>query len=385
MKMAIVAVGYSRPDSMQRLLGTVRKAEYGSDEIDLIISIDKGKRQEEVIKVAEKLDWPYGEKKIRAFSKRQGLRKHIIQCGDLTEKYDAVVVLEDDLMVSCSFYTYVKQCIEFYGEDSRIAGISLYKHEMHPGVYRPFEPVNNGYDVFLMQFAMSWGQCWTKQMWEKFKQWYIQNENTDLRDGNILPRYIAQWNKQSWLKYYMRYIVETNRYFVYPYIALSTNASDVGEHCGIANNDYQISVLQGTMKYRFPEFEAAVKYDVYFERQFDEKIKLLGLKGKVLLDLYADRYDYLNADYLISTKCLPFKIVKEFQLKYRPMEMNCLYPAEGKGIRMYDLAISSSCEKVNLNYITRYDVRSIHWKRLLKLGWEEFLEAIKIRLVKHKS
>lgn len=136
MNIAIITVGYNRPDSMQQLLNTVVNADYENDKVDLIISIDKGERQSEIIRVAENIKWSYGEKKIRAFSERQGLRNHIIQCGDMTEYYDAVVVLEDDLMVSKYYYTYVKQALAFYCDDCKIAGISLYKHQTHPGVYR---------------------------------------------------------------------------------------------------------------------------------------------------------------------------------------------------------------------------------------------------------
>ena len=119
MNIAIVAVGYNRPDSMEQLLNTVVKADYANDKVDLIVSIDKGEKQNEIVKVAEKVEWLFGNKIIRAFPERQGLRKHIIQCGDLTEKYDAVVVLEDDLNVSEYFYTYVKQTLSFYEEDSK--------------------------------------------------------------------------------------------------------------------------------------------------------------------------------------------------------------------------------------------------------------------------
>ena len=45
MGVAIVAVGYNRPDSMENLLKSIVNAEYESDNVDLIISIDKGERQ----------------------------------------------------------------------------------------------------------------------------------------------------------------------------------------------------------------------------------------------------------------------------------------------------------------------------------------------------
>ena len=373
---AIVAVGYNRPDSIEQLLNSLLRADYVGDQVDLVVSLDKGQRQQEIVTTAEKIEWPHGEKIIRAFQERQGLRAHIIQCGDLTEKYDAVVVLEDDLMVAPHFYSYVKQAVEQYIDDSHIAGISLYKHQTHPGVNRPFEAANNGYDVYMQQFAMSWGQCWTREMWRKFRAWYNENEGKDLSEGNILPDYVSHWNKQSWLKFYMRYIVENDKYFIYPYFSLTTNASDAGEHCRIPNNDFQVSMQEGDMQYRFPSFEQAVKYDVFFERVGIEDKVFPELIGKKMLDLYGNRLNYKNADYLISTKALPYKVIRKIQLRYRPVEMNCLMPADGEGIYVYDLKATADVPKINKDILTRYDVRSLHWKKTLHLGWNGFIDAL---------
>lgn len=373
---AIVAVGYNRPDSIEQLLNSLLCANYAGDQVDLVVSLDKGQRQQEIVSVAEKIEWSHGEKIIRAFPERQGLRAHIIQCGDLTEKYDAVVVLEDDLMVAPYFYSYVKQAVDRYADNDRIAGISLYKHQTHPGVNRPFEPANNGYDAYMQQFAMSWGQCWTKAMWQKFRAWYNENEGKDLSEGNILPYYVSHWNKQSWLKYYMRYIVENDKYFIYPYFSLTTNASDAGEHCRIPNNDFQVSLQEGDMEYRFPDFEQAVKYDVFFERVGIEDKLLSDLEGKKLLDLYGNRINYENARYLISTKALPYRIVRKLQLRYRPVEMNAIMPIDGEGLYVYDLKASANAPKANKDILTRYDVRSLHWKKTLHLGWSGFIDAL---------
>lgn len=380
---ALVVVGYNRPDSIEQLLQSLLRAEYENDRVDLIISLDKGQKQQEIVSVAEELKWIHGKKIIRAFPERQGLRSHIIQCGDLTEKYDAVVVLEDDLMVAPHFYSYVRQTVERYKEEEHIAGISLYKHQTHPGVYRPFEPAHNGFDVYMQQFAMSWGQCWTKKMWEGFRKWYAKNEDKDLSEGEILPSYVSHWNNQSWLKYFMRYIVENDKYFIYPYFSLTTNASDTGEHCHIPNNDFQVALQEGDMQYRLPSFEDAVKYDVFFERLgldvFPE------LKGKKLLDLYGDRINFGDANYLISTRSLPYRVVKSIQLHYRPVEMNCLMPTDGEGAFVYDLKTTAAAPKINQNILTRYDIRSLHWKRSLHIGWSGFVEALLNKIQKGKK
>lgn len=373
---AIVTVGYNRPDSMKLLIRSLLDADYLEQSVDLIVSIDKGARQDEIIAVAEQTTWPFGKRHIRAFSERQGLRKHIIQCGDLTQTYDAVIVLEDDLLVSRFFFSYVKQALDYYRENEKIAGISLYKHETHPGVLRPFEPANNGYDVFWMQYAMSWGQCWTKKMWGQFKEWYLKNETADLWSDNALPAYIQKWNKQSWLKYYMKYIVETNKYFVYPYFSLTTNSSDMGEHCRIPNNDFQVALSEGDRRYFFPEDNNVIKYDVFFERMDIENLIMPTLSGTKVLDLYGIRKDFHGARYAISTQRLPYKIIKQLQLKYRPIEMNCIMPKEGNGIFVYDLSTIDKCPPSNTNLLTRYDVRGINWRKLLKLGFGEFIDAL---------
>lgn len=382
-KIALVAVGYNRPDSIEQLLQSLLRAKYGNDRVDLVISLDKGQRQQEIVLVAEEFKWTHGEKVIRAFSERQGLRSHIIQCGDLTEKYNAVVVLEDDLIVAPHFYSYVKQAVEQYANNDYIAGISLYKHQTHPGVNRPFEPAHNGFDVYMQQFAMSWGQCWTRRMWEQFRDWYNKNEGKNLSEGELLPAYVSHWNKQSWLKYYMRYIVEKDMYFIYPYFSLTTNASDVGEHCRIPNNDFQVALEEGDMQYRLPGIDEAIKYDVFFERTgidiFPE------LKGKKLLDMYGDRINYADADYLISTRSLPYKVVKSIQLRYRPVEMNCVMHSDGDGAFVYDLKITATAPKMNQDILTRYDVRSLHWKKMIHLGWSGFVDALLNKIQKRKK
>ena len=127
-KPAIVAVGYNRPDGMKRLLDSIGKATYNCDDVPLIISIDESNRSNEVESMATAFEWTHGIKEIRRFPERQGLRKHIVQCGDLSEKYGAVIILEDDLVVAEDFYTYVCAAHEKYGDEEEICGVALYSY-----------------------------------------------------------------------------------------------------------------------------------------------------------------------------------------------------------------------------------------------------------------
>ena len=379
-KYGIIAVGYNRPKSLHRLIASVISAEYGSEDIDLIISIDKSSNQDQVVEAIKDTNWKHGDFKLIQREARMGLRKHILACGDMVEQYDAIVVLEDDLVLSPFFFDYVKETVSKYLDDNKIGGISLYKHETHPGVHRPFVPDCNGFDAYLMQFAQSWGQCWTKAMWLGFKKWYKENENADLGRDSTLPAYITSWNAQSWLKYFMRYLVETDKYFVYPYVSLSTNASDVGEHNTNANNDYQVPLLAGRKHYRLPDFIEAVRYDVYFERQYIEDQIFVEYKGKKILDLYGQKRDFDGAKYLISTQSMSYKTEKVFQIKFRPQEQNCFRPEDGKDVFLYNLTEKGEKPVTNPINMTRYDVRAISWKRLLRLGNRGFWAALQIKI-----
>ena len=97
-KITIVVVGYNRADAMERVLHSLSRAQYDYMDIRLVVSIDHS-GNEEVVHTAEAFEWKYGEKEVIYRPERLGLRKHIISCGDMTEKYDTVMILEDDIYV----------------------------------------------------------------------------------------------------------------------------------------------------------------------------------------------------------------------------------------------------------------------------------------------
>ena len=299
--------------------------------------------------------------------------------------YKAVVVLEDDLTVARNFYSYVRSCVDYYGSDKTIAGISLYKHCFNVDAGAFFEPVFDGTDVFLMQYAQSWGQCWTPRMWEDFKHWYKKNsgifDDADPERLKQFPHNISTWSKQSWLKYYIAYVIENDLYYVYPHVSVTTNHSEAGEHNQLPNCDYQVALPQGVFGYRLKKSEDLIKYDAFFERK---NLIISQFKNKkVILDLYGRKSVFNDADILISTASRPYKILYEWKLKLRPQEMSCLAPEEGKGIRVYDLHVTDNPKKSTDNSIrTRFDVKGTSYRRLIELGFAELRQSGKNKIRK---
>jgi len=379
MSYAIVAIGYNRPIAIKRLLESICCSDFGNDKVDLIISIDKGENQSEIASIAREMNWIYGTKIVYLQETRLGLKEHVLKCGDYVEKYEAIIMLEDDLTVSHEFYNFAKNAIQFYKNDQRIAGISLYKHSINVEVSRPFEANNNGYDIFLLQFAQSWGQCWTKEMWNDFREWYSVNSKMVVYKNEI-PKNILKWNENSWLKYFMKYIIDEDKYFVYPQVSLSTNHSDVGTHSELENNDYQVPLLEKSYGFRFAHFEKCVRYDAFFEREDILKQIPFVKERKVCLDLYGFKTLYNDADILISTSILPYFVENTFQLKYRPHEINCINPTDGKGVFVYDLhRKTQKCPVNNEIVIIRYDIKATNWKKTMRHFEYSFTNSLRIR------
>lgn len=333
----IVVIGYNRLDSISRLLNSLNHVDYDGDSVDLIISLDKSGI--EAIEIYTKnFLWKFGNKEVKTYPERLGLRKHILTCGDITQYYDAIAVLEDDLIVSPSFYHYMKATVNYYKDNPQIAGISLYNHLFNVNVMMPFRASASGHDVYFMQYAQSWGQIWIKEQWAEFKKWYEYNTDFFSRESSTtkLPSFLFEWPESSWLKYHIAYCVETNKYFVYPYQALTTCFADIGENCRIKNTQYHVPMLEKPKKdYALAMFslDEAVCYDAFFERQGLGQV--LGIsEADLTVDFYGSKTSYNR--YILTMEHLDYAVLRSFSLELRPQESNVVFGIEGDDICLYD-------------------------------------------------
>ena len=337
MQLGIVAVGYNREKTLKRLLERLNECYY-EDDILLIISIDHS-GEACVEKMAEEFSWQHGKKEVVTFPERLGLRQHILTCGSYMERYnlDAVAVFEDDVYPSEDFCSYMKQAVEFYRGDSRIAGISLYTHLWNVHKDMPFQPMNSSYDIFFMQFAQSWGQVWMRKQWEEFVHWYKEHSEEFSELGHV-PLNVCNWPKTSWLKYHIRYCIEEDKYFVYPYASMSTCFAEVGEHVKRETTCYQVPLQMGRgITYRFPNLfqEGTVHYDAFFENM--DIYRYLGKNSAdICIDLYSYKTNYKGQRYWLTTKRLNFQIEESFSRSLKPHELNCIHHIAGNDIFLYD-------------------------------------------------
>lgn len=361
-KIAIVVVGYNRLDSIKRLLRSLELANYYGDDVALVVSIDaSGKR--DLYEYVNAYKWDYGPYYVNIQEERLGLKQHILQCGGITKFFKAIVLLEDDIVVSPYFYNFVKQSVKFYEDDDKIAEISLYKNEINGFVQLPFEPRHNGADVFLMQDVSTWGECWTEKMWSSFMNWYNEHDE-DCVESIRMPVSIKRWTR-AWSKYYYAYIIDTQKYVLFPHVSLSTNYSEAGEHDNAGTSSLQTNMLYGEKEYTFRESNALEKYDVYCNN-----VVLYDYLDIEKQDVQLDIYGFGELDdskrFLLTTKILPYKIVKTYSLSLRPIEQNIIGHTKGEGIYIYDTNQKINRKRGDNPFLAYYFIRGLQASLIIK-------------------
>lgn len=330
---AIVSVAYNRSKSLERQLYSLSQAHYPQP-ATLIISIDKS-NTDVVQRCAEDFRWEHGEKRVVTHERNLGLRAHMLSLGAYLREFDAIIVLEDDVTVAPSFMHYAMACVGKYHNDDRIAGISLYNFKISHKTHHPFEAAKSQYDVYFMNLAMSWGQVWMKRQWEAFYEWY--HDHDEEFDLPHIPENINKWGKSSWLKYHTRYCMEQDKYFVYPYYSMSTNHADAGVHMKEQANLFQTSI-QPFMQtgFRLPMLdECPVRYDGFMEPKYLAAYLKVDA-GQLCVDLLAGKPQGLWKHYLLTTRSLPYKVVRSYGLQMAPIEVNIVLGTQGHDIFLYD-------------------------------------------------
>lgn len=331
----IVVIGYKNAEGIQRLLCALGRARYDNEFIKLIISIDKSE-DESVKSVAEAFRWDFGEKHVVTFPKRLGLREHVLHCGDYLNIYDldALTVFEDDMMPAPNFFRFVRAATEKYINNENIAGISLYTNQMNFNVMEKFSPVKNDGDNFFIQNAQSRGQVWFRTQWNEFREWY--NAQTDFEDTYLLPARVTSWPETSWKKYFIKYCVVNNKYYVYPYISYSTCFGSIGTHIKQQGDHLQVQLSNTKSNvFNLVDFDDnALKYDVFMENQ--ELYRYCNVSQEdLLVDLYGDHVATVKK-YILTKKKLPYRVINSWGNRLIPHEMNLIHNIAGNDIFLYE-------------------------------------------------
>jgi hypothetical protein len=381
---AIVVVAYNRLEPLKRLLGSLKRTVVNEGEVRLIISIDNDdNKNKSIADYAESFEWLLGTKEVIYHPSRLGLKNHILKCGNLSEKYGTVILLEDDLYVSPYFLEYTKKAQDYYKNDKNIAGISLYNYRHNEVDKAPFIPFIDNSDVYFIQMAASWGQSWTKEQWSQFYNWYKSNPDLNLIKG--LPKEILKWKETSWKKYFISYLIHFNKFFTFPTQSFTTNFNDPGTHY-IFHSHYSQSPLM--VREKEPSFisfsEAKNLYDVNFEilpqifKEFNSELS--GFDFEV--DLYGTKPAHsITKPYILTIKPCKNPIFS-YARALKPHEINVFYNLKGEDIHLCRTEDVLQDEQLKTDIVKNfpYFFRNIYDRREMNLFYKYLLKRKIIKI-----
>lgn len=201
----IVLLAYNRPQHTEQVLVALQNNEL-ANKSTLYVYIDGLKanateedraRHDAVIAIVNKEQW-CAEVKVHVSDSNRGCRLGpIYSISQVLSKYDAAIILEDDIITSPLFLQYMNAALNYYRNYKTVFSISGYNLPPHK---LPI-PEDYNYDVYVSLRQQNWGwgtwrDRWTQVDWDKnfiprFLLNRIQVEAFN-RGGNDLSKMLAE-------------------------------------------------------------------------------------------------------------------------------------------------------------------------------------------------
>lgn len=280
---------YNRVEPLQKTI-TALQSNMLANQSELYIFSDGAKNNKDVEKVKSvrlyiKQITGFRKVSIKESEKNFGLAESIISgVSEVIERHKKVIVLEDDLITSTNFLTFMNQALCFYENDDRVYSISGYTAPIQV-------PANYSYDNYFTRRASSWGWATWKSRWVTI-DWQVSDYSDFSK--NLMAKY--EFNKMGsdmshMLSKYMRGKIDSwairwcyhqfkmNTLTVYPTISKVSNIG-AGKAATNTNEKYNRFVLSSidTSKTNEFVFNQSVKLDKRFIKQF---VKLYSLKTRI--------------------------------------------------------------------------------------------------------
>ena len=259
----IVLFVYNRPWHTAQTLDALKKNDL-APESELFIFSDgpkNGQAQEKVFEVRKYLKTVTGFKNITIIEKETnvGLANSVISgVTEIVNQYGKIIVLEDDLLTSPYFLTYMNTALDLYEHEEKVMQISGYMFPVN---------LNTNYDAVFLPFTSSWGWATWKRAWDFFDAeasgYQILKTDKKLRNkfdlNNSYPYFhmlLKQMSHEidSWaIRWYWSFF-KVNALCLYPKetFVLNIGMDGSGTHCK-GNSITKNGVLSQNNQFVFPK------------------------------------------------------------------------------------------------------------------------------------
>jgi hypothetical protein len=187
----VVLFVYNRPSHTQKCLEALANNDLAT-QTQLIIYADAPKRETDIEKVQEvrqiiRQKLPFQSVEIREAKENKGLMNSIINgVTEVVNQYGKIIVLEDDLIASKGFLTYMNDALNFYEQEQKVMHISGYMFPIRKKLAN---------ETVFYQSTSCWSWATWKNRWQFFNP-NAQDLYNQLTDSGKMYRFDLDGSNQ---------------------------------------------------------------------------------------------------------------------------------------------------------------------------------------------
>lgn len=316
----VAVITHRRPQSLRRLLSSLRCSHYLGDRVDATFSLEAG-GDKQTVDLARQWVWPHGTHRSFRREAEGGLVTAVVESWYPSTRHSYGLMLEDDIEVSPFFYVYLKALLlrhvyavaeDADGGRSRghdgggaattlasLLGVSLYTPRLveltmprrHIQLFTDLDESNGGGTphLFAQQLPCSWGQLFFSNPWITFRKYMAQRLQKSYAEVLIprsacCPGWSTSWKKfLIELSYLRGYVVLYPNFF--NQTAFSTNHLEPGEHIGGKANKLKHKPIDFTV----PLVDDFATLRAMWTNAVGQISELTPLERLPTLDLFSER------------------------------------------------------------------------------------------------
>ena len=225
----IILFVYNKPYETQRTLNALKQNRY-AEQSDLYIYSDGfdasigAKTVKDILQVRKMISNVTGFKSVHVVEREHnmGLANSITQgVSEVLQKHGRAIILEDDLITSPNFLSYINQALDYYKDNRQVNSVTGF-------TFKVDIPSDYEYDTYFTRRMCTYGWGTWLDRWEHV-DWHVQDYASFkwnpiawfrfMRGGQDLPRLLSAYMKgklKAWSIPYCYHQFKTNTYTVYP-------------------------------------------------------------------------------------------------------------------------------------------------------------------------
>lgn len=215
----VVVLSMNRAETLKLLLQTLEATDFCGDSIKLSIRFDYHQDQADAIHVAESYKFSHGSKIIYRATSQLGLAQAWFNAWEPKTANSRAIILEDDILLSPDWYSWLKLVWIRYDNLENIAGVSLMRQVLVPKQPHEQREIVNEHNPFLYSLIGSIAFSPSAAVWLQFRDW-VHSIDLDTYDVSTPGLITSEWwnaldKKNMWTQHFIYFTLMQDLYTLY--------------------------------------------------------------------------------------------------------------------------------------------------------------------------